>query len=119
MCLATQTILYYAVQYCTVLSCTVHYSIVLYCTVLYCTVQYYTVLYNTRDNSNYLCDQPLHMLAFTLCVFVCTISSPFVQPVNCKLVGGHHHSRVGDLPDEVGGETPVQAWPSLLFVDPM
>ena len=39
-----------------------------------------------------------------------------VEKVYGQLVRGHHHRRVGDLPDEVGGEAPVQPRPALLPV---
>ena len=39
-----------------------------------------------------------------------------VDQVHDQLVGGHHDGRVGDLPDQVGGQPPVQPGPALLPV---
>ena len=39
-----------------------------------------------------------------------------VDEVHDQLVGGHHDGRVGDLPDQVGGQPPVQPGPALLPV---
>ena len=48
---------------------------------------------------------------------VAAICIVLVDEVYCEFVGGHHDGRVGDLPDEVGGEAPVKSRPALLLVN--